>query len=93
MSPSNDVWLIDSLVLRICWRGDRTRLAREAVVAAHLPAEVRYPALVGSGTVDDLAWTVTRKVDGVRLDAMWSTLDIERQRSAMRDLTWPCQAI
>jgi aminoglycoside phosphotransferase (APT) family kinase protein len=85
-SWSNDVWLIDSLVLRICWRGDRARLTREAVVATHLPAEVRYPELVAHGTVDDLTWTVTRKVDGVRLDTIWSTLDTVRRRQAMHEL-------
>ena len=30
-SWSNDTWVTDSLVLRVCWRGDRARLLREAI--------------------------------------------------------------
>jgi len=31
-SWSNDTWLIDQPVLRVCWRGDRERLVRERLV-------------------------------------------------------------
>ena len=39
-SDSNETWKIGELVLRICWRGDRSRLQREALVLEHLPDEV-----------------------------------------------------
>ena len=42
-SDSNDTWRIGSVVLRICWRGDRDRFAREAAVTAALPPGVPYP--------------------------------------------------
>ena len=31
-SWSNDTWLIDQPVLRVCWRGDLERLVRERLV-------------------------------------------------------------
>jgi hypothetical protein len=41
LGDSNDVWRIGPVVLRICWRGDRNRFAREAAVTAVLPPGVR----------------------------------------------------
>jgi hypothetical protein len=45
-SPSNDAWMLDDaelgpVVLRVCWRGDRQRLLREAAVARHLAVPER----------------------------------------------------
>ena len=49
-SYSNEVWLFDDVVVRICWRGDRQRLIREAAVLRALAETVaaRRPALFGS---------------------------------------------
>src|ERR1017187_5342340 len=59
-SDSNDVWRIGAVVLRICWRGDRDRFAREAAVTAALPPSMPYPEIVDAGRNDELAWQVTR---------------------------------
>src|ERR1035441_8815909 len=59
-SDSNDVWRIGAVVLRICWRGDRDRFAREAAVTAALPPGIPYPEIVDAGRNDELAWQVTR---------------------------------
>lgn len=48
-SDSNDAWKIGELVLRICWRGDRTRLQREALILEHLPDEVPHVGLAAAG--------------------------------------------
>jgi aminoglycoside phosphotransferase (APT) family kinase protein len=63
-SNSNDAWKIGELVLRICWRGDRSRVRREALVLEHLPEGVPHPPLVAAGEVDDLSWTLTRWLPG-----------------------------
>jgi aminoglycoside phosphotransferase len=63
-SDSNDTWKIGDQVLRICWRGDRSRLRREAVVLDHLPDTVPHPPLVAAGEVADLTWTLTRWLPG-----------------------------
>lgn len=63
-SDSNDVWRIGELILRVCWRGDRARLTREALVLAHLPDQVPHAPLVDSGAVDDLTWMLTRRLPG-----------------------------
>ena len=51
-SDSNDVWRVGDLVLRICWRGDRARLPREAVLLAHLPDAVPHAPLVDGADGD-----------------------------------------
>jgi hypothetical protein len=70
-SDSNDVWRIGAVVLRICWRGDRDRFARAAALTAALPPGIPYPEIVDAGHNDELAWQVTRAVDGVPLAAAW----------------------
>jgi len=63
-SDSNDAWKIGDRVLRICWRGDRHRVRREAIVLAHLPDDVPHPPLVAAGEIDDLTWTLTSWLPG-----------------------------
>jgi aminoglycoside phosphotransferase (APT) family kinase protein len=81
-SDSNDVWKIGDLVLRICWRGDRSRLQREALLLEHLPSEVPHARLADSGLIDDLAWTLTHWVPGTTLSDTWVTFDRAQQRIA-----------
>src|SRR2546423_15046490 len=59
-SDSNDAWRGGDVILRICWRGERGRLHREALVLQNLPAEVPHPELVSEGPTRDLQWTLTR---------------------------------
>lgn len=54
-SDSNDVWLIGDVVLRICYRGDRKRFEREALVSAAMPASVRVPRLLAQGGDGEVA--------------------------------------
>ncbi len=82
-SDSNDAWRIGKTVLRICYRGDRGRFERDALVAAWLPAAVRAPKLLEHGVVEDLAWQVHELVDGVPLGLCWSTLDIAERKRAI----------
>lgn len=85
-SDSNDVWRIGSVVVRICWRGDRDRFAREAAVTAALPAGVPYPEVLGTGSDDDLSWQVTRAVTGVPLASEWPRLSDRQRRDAIHQL-------
>jgi hypothetical protein len=83
-SESNDVWSIGELVLRVCWRGDRARLERELLVATHLPEGVPYPPVVAGGRDEALSWTVTRRLPGAALSALWDTLPPGERRAAIR---------
>ena len=85
-SDSNDAWKIDELVLRICWRGDRTRLQREALILEHLPDDVPHVRLADAGVHDDLTWTLTHWVSGNMLSHVWADLDRTQQRTAAEQL-------
>jgi hypothetical protein len=86
LSDSNDVWRIGPVVLRICWRGDRDRFAREAAVTAVLPAGVPYPEVLDTGREDDLAWQVTRLAGGVPLATAWPALPLAQRRAAIHQV-------
>ena len=83
-SDSNDTWRIGSVVLRICWRGDRDRFAREAAVTAALPPDVPYPEVLATGRDERLAWQVTRAIDGVPLAQVLPELSTAQKRTAFR---------
>jgi hypothetical protein len=83
-SDSNDTWRIGSVVLRICWRGDRDRFAREAAVTAALPPSVPYPEVLATGRDERLAWQVTRALDGVSLAQVLPELSTAEKRTAFR---------
>jgi aminoglycoside phosphotransferase (APT) family kinase protein len=85
-SDSNDAWRIGPVVLRVCWRGDRERFAREAAVTRALPPEVPYPEVLDTGSDGDLAWQVTRIVDGVPLASVWHELSGVERRDAIHQL-------
>lgn len=74
-SESNEVWRVGDLFVRICWRGDRRRLLREASVANQLPAEVGYPEIVAVAEDLDISWMVTRAVPGVPVQLVLDHLD------------------
>lgn len=85
-SDSNDAWRLGDAVLRICYRGDRTRFEREALVTTELPASAKVPRLLEYGGDDELAWQVTAWVDGVTLGAAWPTLHADGRRRAITQL-------
>jgi hypothetical protein len=92
-SESNDVWQAGEVFLRVCWRGDRGRLEREALVAAHLPAGVPYPEVVSSGRDEALSWMVTRRLPGAPLSHLWDGLGAAGRRTAIRQHTRVLQAL
>lgn len=85
-SDSNDAWRIGPVVVRICWRGDLERFAREAAVTTALPEEVPYPEVLDTGSDEDLAWQVTRRVEGVPLSTLWRGLSCAEQRDAVHQI-------
>ncbi|MEV8504020.1 aminoglycoside phosphotransferase family protein [Actinoplanes sp. NPDC051475] len=85
-SDSNDTWRLGDTILRICWRGDLDRFQREAAVTAVLPPQVRAPHLLDTGRAGDLAWQLTRAIDGEPLQAVWGTLTPSRRDDAIAQL-------
>jgi aminoglycoside phosphotransferase (APT) family kinase protein len=85
-SDSNDAWRIGPAVLRVCWRGDRGRFAREAAVTRALPPGVPYPEVLDTGFDGDLAWQVTRTVEGVPLATLWRGLSRTERRDAVHQI-------
>jgi hypothetical protein len=53
-SNNNDVWRLEAGYLRVAWRGDRGRLAREAELLGRLRALHSWPLPA------DLAWALRR---------------------------------
>jgi hypothetical protein len=82
-SRSNDTWLAGESVLRLCWRGGRERLVREATLLESLPAAVSHASVLAAGRAEDLTWMVLRRLAGERLDLVWSALSGQEQRDAV----------
>ncbi len=85
-SDSNDTWRLGDAVLRICYRGDRTRFQREALVRAALPSSAKAPRLLDFGTDGELSWQVAAWVDGVTLGSAWPGMCVDDQRRAIHQL-------
>ena len=92
-SWSNDTWLIGGSVLRVCWRGDRERLVREAMLLGSLPAAVPHAMVVAAGRTGDLTWMVLRRLPGERLDLVWPTLSGRERRDAVVGLAGALKAL
>lgn len=82
-SDSNDVWRIGRLVLRVCWRGDTSRLLKDAAVADALPTALRHPKVVAVGGREDLTWVLTEFVDGRNLASQWASMPRGDRRAAI----------
>ena len=72
-SWSNDTWLADESVLGLCWRGDRERLVREAMLLGSLPAAVPHATVLAAGRTGDhrpakpaLDWPTLRQLAAFR---------------------------
>jgi aminoglycoside phosphotransferase (APT) family kinase protein len=94
-SYSNDAWLLDdrrlgAVVLRVAWRGDRTRLTREAEVLRQAPSGIRGPQVIRDGrtSVDSfpLSYALTRRIAGQPLFEQWQRLTAAQRRSAVAQL-------
>ena len=92
-SWSNDAWLAGGSVLRVCWRGDRERLVREAALLGSLPAAVPHATVVAAGRTEDLTWMVLRRLPGERLDLAWPTLSGRERRDAVAGLAGALRAL
>lgn len=78
---SNDGWDLGETFLRVCWRADRDRMIREAMLVDALPADVPHAAVIGCGKTDELSWVLSRRVPGrplVEVAADLSKLEIRR---------------
>lgn len=65
---SNDVWITAGVVLRVCWRGDRGRLLRDAALVSALPDGIPHAPVIDSGRVDGVSWVLAERVPGRPLD-------------------------
>lgn len=77
---SNDTWLLGEQVLRVCWRGDLDRLAREAALLVALPEEIPAPQPLECGRDDDLSWLLMPRLPGIPL------ADVPERRGLVREL-------
>ena len=82
-SDSNDAWRVGDVVVRICWRGDRARFEREALVADALPASIPAARVLDVGWDAEVAWLVSAAVDGIQLNEAWPALDLADQRRSV----------
>ena len=83
-SDSNDVWRMGGLVLRVCWRGDTSRLLKDAAIAEALPKALCHPKVVAAGGRGDLTWVLTEFIDGRNLAAHWASMSRGDRRTAIR---------
>jgi aminoglycoside phosphotransferase (APT) family kinase protein len=94
VSHSNDAWRVGDTVLRVCWRGDRGRLRREAAVVAALPDAIPHAEVLGGGeAAADLTWMLTRRLPGRSLDEQWVALDTASRRNAFTQLADALRAL
>ena len=63
-SNNNDVWQLKAGYLRVAWRGDRSRLAREAELLGSLQGFLPIPEPLDCGGDDRLAWSLTTAMLG-----------------------------
>ena len=57
-SNNNDVWRLEHGYLRVAWRGDRSRLAREAELLGRLQGFLPVPEVLDCGGDDRLSWSL-----------------------------------
>lgn len=92
-SNSNDVWQFGDAVLRVCWRGDRARLLREARLTAALPAAIPHPRVQATGADGDVSWALAERVDGAPLDTVWADADPAQRRRLVAQLMQALRAL
>ena len=69
-SNNNDVWRLPSGYLRVAWRGDRGRLAREAALLGALAGTVPVPQVLEAGGDERLSWSLTSAMPGTPLEEL-----------------------
>ncbi|UNO43620.1 aminoglycoside phosphotransferase family protein [Streptomyces sp. MST-110588] len=83
---TNTTWLTDDLVVRVAARPGTGDLRREERLARLLPAEVGYPAIVGSGVCRGREWMLTRRIAGENLEEIWPSLDHAARTRAIEQM-------
>jgi hypothetical protein len=84
-SNNNDVWRLEHGYLRVAWRGDRSRLAREAELLGRLQGFLPVPEVVDGGGDDRLSWSLTTGMP-IHGDHVRALIDLEFARMGPRDL-------
>ena len=81
-SNNNDVWRLETGYLRVAWRGDRSRLAREAELLGRLRGFLPVPEVLDCGGDDRLSWSLTAAMPGTPL----ADLCVQPEPPGLRDL-------
>jgi hypothetical protein len=82
-SAVNNVWRIGDLFLRISFRGDRTRLHREAMLLDALPSAIPRVEVVDA---DGLEWMLSKAVTGDNLATIANAIALDGYRAAIVQL-------
>ncbi len=69
-SNNNDVWRLKAGYLRVAWRGDRSRLAREAELLRRLRGFLPVPEVLDCGGDDRLSWSLTAAMPGTEYERL-----------------------
>ena len=91
-SVTNEVWMTASHVVRVNRRHD-SRLAREATIAAVLPAGVGYPKIYAYGGRPGEDWLVVERVPGTPLAHRWPELTPSERHQAVSQLATRLRAL
>jgi len=91
-SVTNEVWLTPTHAVRVN-RHPNNRLYREALVAAVLPPEVGYPAVVAHGGSRGEDWLVVERVPGEPLAHRWPELSEPERHRAVDQIATRLEAI
>lgn len=83
---SNDGWDLGEIFLRVCWRADRDRTIREAMLLDALPAGVPHAPVLGYGRTEDLSWMLAGRVRRRPLRDVAPELPIADLHRLSRDL-------
>src|SRR5215469_12940600 len=81
-SNNNDVWRLEAGYLRVAWRGDRSRLAREGELLHRLRGFLPVPEVLDCGGDDRLSWSLTAGMPGTA----YEDLCVQPARPGLRDL-------
>ncbi len=91
-SVTNEVWLTADHVIRVNRRSS-SRLYRESVLGAALPAQVGYPRIVGRGGKHGEDWMVSERIPGRPLAHVWADLSPDERRSSINQLVDRLKAV
>jgi aminoglycoside phosphotransferase (APT) family kinase protein len=88
-SNNNDVWRLEPGYLRVAWRGDRSRLAREAELLGRLRGFLPVPEVLDCGGNDRLSWSLAAAMPGTA----YEHLCVQPAPAGLRDLAMEVAAL